>query len=127
MIKKTRNVLSAVPIAPLYSPDRHKQAQWHLSGNEINHSSGKGGDICKNDNVATGCDYKRTTTECLHRYVIPDAIVKKNVRGFRVVYWRKLKRNDRSLRDDDVTSIDNGEFDDNVDRMRSGRLGYLCL
>ncbi|MEP2920935.1 MAG: type I restriction endonuclease subunit R [Sulfitobacter sp.] len=64
---------------------------------------------------------KRTTkdlfAECLHRYVITDAIADENVLRFSVEYWGKLKRKDGSLMDEDVSSIDIKEFYDNPDRI----------
>lgn len=64
---------------------------------------------------------KRTTKDlfedCLHRYVITDAIADENVLRFSVEYWGKLKRKDASLIDEDVTSIDIKEFYDNPDRI----------
>ena len=64
---------------------------------------------------------KRTTkdlfADCLHRYVITDAIADENVLRFSVEYWGKLKRKDGSLIDEDVTSIDTKEFYDHSDRI----------
>jgi type I restriction enzyme R subunit len=57
---------------------------------------------------------KRTTKdlfdECLHRYVITNAISDENVLRFSVEYWGKLKRKDGSLVDEQVPSIDVKEF-----------------
>jgi len=60
---------------------------------------------------------KRTTRdlfdECLHRYVITNAISDENVLRFSVEYWGKLKRKDGSLVDEQVASIDTrGFFED---------------
>lgn len=64
---------------------------------------------------------KRTTknlfTECLHKYVITDAIADDNVLRFSVEYWGKLKRKDGSLIDEDVPAINVKEFFDNPDRI----------
>ncbi|WP_299193609.1 type I restriction endonuclease subunit R [uncultured Litoreibacter sp.] len=58
---------------------------------------------------------KRTTAvlfdECLHRYVITDAIRDENVLRFAVEYWGKLHRKDGSLiSDEEVTGLDLKEF-----------------
>ncbi|WP_417713742.1 type I restriction endonuclease subunit R [Pseudophaeobacter arcticus] len=64
---------------------------------------------------------KRTTkdlfAECLHKYVITDAIADENVLRFSVEYWGKLKRKDGSLIDEDVPAINVKEFFDNPDRI----------
>ena len=64
---------------------------------------------------------KRTTkdlfAECLHRYVITNAIKDENVLRFSVEYWGKLKRKDGSLIDEDVPSINVREFFENPDRI----------
>jgi len=64
---------------------------------------------------------KRTTkdlfTECLHKYVITDAIGDENVLRFSVEYWGKLKRKDGSLIDEDVPAINVREFFDSPDRI----------
>jgi len=64
---------------------------------------------------------KRTTknlfAECLHKYVITDAIADENVLRFSVEYWGKLKRKDGSLIDEDVPAINVREFFDNLDRI----------
>ncbi len=71
---------------------------------------------------------KRTTKDlfedCLHRYVITDAIADENVLRFSVEYWGKLKRKDGSLIDEDVASIDIKEFYDNPDRI-SGVVDWI--
>ncbi len=57
---------------------------------------------------------KRTTkdlfTECLHKYVITNAIADQNVLRFAVEYWGKLRRKDGSLIDEDVAGINTREF-----------------
>ncbi|AMV73633.1 type I restriction endonuclease subunit R [Desulfuromonas carbonis] len=57
---------------------------------------------------------KRTTKdlfeECLHRYVITNAISDENVLRFSVEYWGKLKRKDGTLVDEQVSSIDTKAF-----------------
>ncbi len=64
---------------------------------------------------------KRTTKdlfdECLHKYVITDAIADENVLRFSVEYWGRLKRKDGSLIDEDVPAINVREFFDNPDRI----------
>ena len=64
---------------------------------------------------------KRTTKdlfdECLHKYVITDAIADENVLRFSVEYWGKLKRKDGSLIDEDVPAINVREFFDSPDRI----------
>jgi type I restriction enzyme R subunit len=64
---------------------------------------------------------KRTTKslfdECLHRYVITDAIKDQNVLRFSIEYWGRLKRKDGSLIDEEVAGIDTKEFFDNPDRI----------
>ena len=64
---------------------------------------------------------KRTTkdlfSECLHKYVITDAIADENVLRFSVEYWGKLKRKDGSLIDEEVPAINVREFFDNPARI----------
>ena len=64
---------------------------------------------------------KRTTKdlfgECLHRYVITNAIKDENVLKFSVEYWGKLRRRDGSLIDEKVVSIDTREFFENPERI----------
>ena len=64
---------------------------------------------------------KRTTKdlfgECLHQYVITDAIRDQNVLKFAIEYWGKLKTKDGSLIDEQVAGIDTKEFFDNPDRI----------
>jgi len=55
--------------------------------------------------------------ECLHRYVITDAIRDQNVLRFSVEYWGKLRRRDGSLIDEKVAGIDTKEFFENPDRI----------
>lgn len=66
---------------------------------------------------------KRTTKdlfgECLHHYVITDAISDENVLRFSVEYWGKLKRKDGSLIDEEVSGINTKEFFDNPDRIEN--------
>lgn len=57
--------------------------------------------------------------ECLHRYVITDAIRDQNVLRFSVEYWGKLRRRDGSLIDEKVAGIDTKEFFENPDRIES--------
>ncbi|TPL72289.1 type I restriction endonuclease subunit R [Mesorhizobium sp. B2-3-15] len=65
----------------------------------------------------------RTTNDlfgdCLHSYVITDAIRDGNVLRFSVEYWGKLKRRDGSLIDEKVAGIDTREFFENPDRIES--------
>ena len=64
---------------------------------------------------------KRTTKslfdECLHRYVITNAIKDQNVLKFSVEYWGKLKRKDGSLIDVQVEKIDTKEFFEHEERL----------
>jgi type I restriction enzyme R subunit len=64
---------------------------------------------------------KQTTkdlfTECLHKYVITDAIADENVLRFSVEYWGRLKRRDGSLIDEDVPAIDVKAFFENETRI----------
>jgi len=70
------------------------------------------------DNSANNAYGKRTTKdlfeECLHRYVITNAIADENVLKFSVEYWGKIKRKDGSL----ITEpkLDR-EFFENPDRI----------
>lgn len=57
--------------------------------------------------------------DCLHRYVITDAIRDQNVLRFSVEYWGKLKRRDGSLIDEKVAGIDTKEFFENPDRIEA--------
>ena len=58
--------------------------------------------------------YKTTKSlfgECLHKYLIPDAVKDENVLKFSVEYWGKLKRKDGTLIDDaEVGGINTKEF-----------------
>ena len=58
-------------------------------------------------------------TECLHKYVITDAISDENVLRFSIEYWGKLKRKDGSLIDEEVAGINIQEFFDNPDRIEN--------
>lgn len=73
------------------------------------------------DNAARNLLGKRTTRDlfgdCLHRYVITDAIRDENVLKFSVEYWGKLRRRDGTLIDDQVASIDTKEFFENPERI----------
>jgi type I restriction enzyme, R subunit len=66
---------------------------------------------------------KRTTWdlfgECLHRYVITDAISDQNVLRLSIEYWGKLRRKDGSLIDEEVAGINTKEFFENLDRIES--------
>ena len=57
--------------------------------------------------------------ECLHRYVITDAIRDENVLRFSVEYWGKLRRRDGSLIDEKVAGIDTREFFESPERVES--------
>ena len=65
---------------------------------------------------------KRTTKdlfeECLHRYVITNAIHDENVLKFAVEYWGKLKKKDGTLIDEQVPGLDTKEFFDNPERIK---------
>lgn len=65
---------------------------------------------------------KRTTTDlfedCLHKYVITDAIKDENVLRFSVEYWGRLRKADGSLMtDEEVAGIDLKEFYENEKRI----------
>lgn len=70
------------------------------------------------DNAASNAYGKRTTKdlfqECLHRYVITNAIADENVLKFSVEYWGKIKRKDGSLINE--PKLDR-EFFENPDRI----------
>ncbi len=57
--------------------------------------------------------------ECLHKYVITDAISDENVLRFSIEYWGKLKRKDGSLIDEEVAAINIKEFFENPDRIEN--------
>ncbi|MAN75360.1 MAG: restriction endonuclease subunit R [Henriciella sp.] len=73
------------------------------------------------ENVSSNEFGKRTTvdlfTECLHKYVITNAIADKNVLRFAVEYWGKLRRRDGSLIDEDVAGINTKEFFESEERI----------
>ena len=75
------------------------------------------------DNANKSEAIARTTKDlfgdCLHQYVITDAIRDQNVLRFSVEYWGKLKRRDGSLIDEKVAGIDTKEFFENPDRIES--------
>ena len=65
----------------------------------------------------------RTTADlfddCLHTYLIVNAIADENVLRFSVEYWGKLRRKDGSLIDDEVAGLDVKEFFNNPDRIEN--------
>lgn len=69
------------------------------------------------DNAVGKQTTKDLFTECLHKYVITDAIADENVLKFSIEYWGKLKRKDGSLIDEDVPSINVKEFYDSPERI----------
>lgn len=73
------------------------------------------------DNAAKNDLGKRTTKdlfdECLHRYVITNAIKDENVLKFSVEYWGKLKAKDGSDLDQEVTGIDIKGFYEDPQRL----------
>ena len=69
------------------------------------------------DNAVGKQTTKDLFTECLHKYVITDAIADENVLRFSVEYWGRLKRKDGSLIDENVPAINVKEFFDNPDRI----------
>lgn len=73
------------------------------------------------DNANKSEAIARTTKDlfgdCLHRYVITDAIRDQNVLRFSVEYWGKLRKRDGSLIDEKVAGIDTREFFENPDRI----------
>lgn len=67
---------------------------------------------------------KRTTTDlfgdCLHRYVITDAIRDENVLRFSVEYWGRLRKKDGTLMsDEEVAGLDLKEFFESEKRIDS--------
>ncbi|AFI84967.1 restriction endonuclease subunit R [Methylophaga nitratireducenticrescens] len=66
------------------------------------------------ENATSNEHGKRTTKdlfgECLHKYVITNAIADENVLKFSVEYWGKLKRKDGSLIDEQVDKINKKQF-----------------
>ena len=66
---------------------------------------------------------KRTTAdlfgECLHEYLIVNAISDENVLKFSVEYWGKLRRKNGTLIDDNVAGLDTKEFFNNPDRIEN--------
>lgn len=66
---------------------------------------------------------KRTTKDlfeqCLHKYVITNAIADENVLKFSVEYWGKLKHKDGSLLDEQVPGINTKEFFESDKRIAS--------
>lgn len=73
------------------------------------------------DNANRNEHGKRTTAdlfgECLHRYVITNAIADGNVLRFAIEYWGKLKAKDGSLIDENVSSINKKEFFESTERI----------
>ncbi|PIB25624.1 restriction endonuclease subunit R [Amylibacter kogurei] len=69
------------------------------------------------DNAVGKQTTKDLFTQCLHKYVITDAIADDNVLKFSIEYWGKLKRKDGSLIDEDVPSINVKEFYDSPERI----------
>ncbi len=73
-------------------------------------------------NNATGNEHGKRTTkdlfgECLHKYLITNAIADGNVLKFSIEYWGKLKRKDGSLIDEQVPAINTKEFFENPERI----------
>ncbi len=75
------------------------------------------------DNAMGSGAAKRTTKDlfddCLHRYVITNAIADQNVLRFSVEYWGKLKRKDGTLIDEDVPGINISEFFEHEERLEN--------
>ncbi len=73
------------------------------------------------ENAIANAQGKRTTkdlfSECLHKYVITNAIADDNVLKFAIEYWGKLKRKDGSLMDEQVSDINRKEFFGNAQRL----------
>ncbi|WDI30269.1 type I restriction endonuclease subunit R [Hyphococcus flavus] len=73
------------------------------------------------DNAVRNIHGKRTTKDlfddCLHKYVITNAISDENVLKFSVEYWGKLKRRNGKLIDEEVAGIDTKEFFESDDRI----------
>lgn len=64
---------------------------------------------------------KKTTEmlfgDCLHRYIITDAIHDKNVLPFSIDYWGRLKRANGDLIDEKVVGLNTKEYYENKDRI----------
>jgi type I restriction enzyme R subunit len=75
------------------------------------------------DNATGNSLGKRTTKDlfgdCLHKYVITDAISDENVLKFAIEYWGKIKRRDGSLIDEEVAGINTREFFENPERIET--------
>ena len=73
--------------------------------------------------LAENANKNRTTEDlfgdCLHKYVITDAIRDNNVLRFAVEYWGKLKYKDGGDYDEEVAGIDLQEFFNHPDRLDS--------
>lgn len=69
------------------------------------------------DNAVGTRTTKDLFDDCLHRYLITNAIADENVLKFSVEYWGKLKRKDGSLIDEQVLTIDKKEFFENEERI----------
>ena len=73
------------------------------------------------DNAVKNEIGKRTTKdlfeECLHKYVITNAIKDENVLKFSVEYWGKFKAKDGSFTDEEVRGIDKKEFFESEKRI----------
>nr|VFJ96438.1 MAG: type I site-specific deoxyribonuclease, HsdR family [Candidatus Kentron sp. H]VFJ97493.1 MAG: type I site-specific deoxyribonuclease, HsdR family [Candidatus Kentron sp. H]VFK02814.1 MAG: type I site-specific deoxyribonuclease, HsdR family [Candidatus Kentron sp. H] len=74
------------------------------------------------DNATANEHGKRTTRDlfcdCLHRYVITNAIADENVLKFSVEYWDKLKKKDGSrITDEEVVGIDTKAFFESPERI----------
>ena len=72
--------------------------------------------------VSGGAISNRTTkdlfTDCLHKYVVTDAINDEAVLRYSIEYWGRLRRNDGSLlSDEEVAGINTREFFENSDRI----------
>lgn len=73
------------------------------------------------DNAVGNVPGRRTTKdlfdECLHKYVITNAIADDNVLKFSIEYWGRLRRRDGSLIDEQVPAINIREFFENPERI----------
>ena len=73
------------------------------------------------DNATANENGKRTTKmlfdECLHKYLITNAIADDNVLKFAVEYWGKLKLKDGTLINEDVTKLNIKEYWESDDRV----------
>ena len=98
--------------------DTHKRIKSFFHNNQM---FGFTGTPIFAENAARNEHGKRTTKdlfdECLHKYVITNAIKDENVLRFSVEYWGKLKKKNGLLIDEQVTGINKKEFFESPGRI----------